>query len=180
MKITLVYEYSTCQALFCVNCMRSYILSKIQDGLISSHYLVCSTPDCVHMLFENLIEAFTGSTKFQKYNIFLNNLCATAHIWELHAAAPIEPLHSKHRRIMSSCCHRESCMRRGGGFHKLPVCQCLKGQPCKSKKQQHNNTRSCPSCLVEIEKNGWLYVMKCTPVLLALRAAVGYLYQELM
>lgn len=58
MNVTLVYECSACQAAFCTSCMRSFITSKVQDGLFSSQHLVCPAAGC---LSEDLVEAFSDA-----------------------------------------------------------------------------------------------------------------------
>lgn len=50
MRGKLVYEYSACGASYCETCMQSYIESKVQNGLVSSHYLVFPAADCSRAL----------------------------------------------------------------------------------------------------------------------------------
>lgn len=158
------YTCTTCHSLFCVTCMKSYLKNKVQDGLVSSRYLVCPAADCSHALVENVIESFTDTATFHKYKTWLKNqtigirFCPRVDC----GAAFEEPLHSKHRRVKCSSCCKESCMRCGGVFHMIPVCRSLQGQHRRWSKQLRKNTRSCPNCQVLIEKNGGCRHMTCT------------------
>lgn len=157
-------ECVMCKALFCAKCMRSYIESKVQDGLVSSQAMICPAPECSLALSEELLTAFTDESTFVKYKAFLLNQTVGIRFCPRVGCCAVleEPLNSHHRRVKCPTCREESCMRCGRAFHNIPVCRSLEKQLRKWKKQQYKNVRSCPRCLVIIEKNGGCTHMTCT------------------
>lgn len=164
MRDTQTHECCACEYTFCVNCMRTYIESKVQDGLVSTQHLICPASTCAHALSNEQIEAFTDSSTFQKYTTFFKNqTIGIRYCPRVGCSTALEePLHSHHRRVMCSACQQESCMRCGRAFHKIPICRSMEKELRKWRKQQRKNARSCPNCMVVIEKNGGCQHMTCT------------------
>lgn len=161
MTFKLVYNCSSCHISVCAGCTRSYIESKVQDGMVSSRNLVCPTPACSRAFPKRLIEVLTDTEMFQKYKSLLKNQTIGLRFCPRVGcgAALEEPLYSQHRHVTCSSCLQESCMRCGGAFHRIPLCRRVEWKLRKWMKQQ---CKTCPNCLVLIEKNGGCNHMTCT------------------
>lgn len=152
-----------CGARFCLACMGLYIDSKVQDGLVTSQHLTCPASACVHVLSESRIQAIASSVTFQKYKTFLKSqaigvrYCPSATC----SAALQEPRHSRRRHVKCASCRLESCMRCGQAFHKLPICRGMNMGLHQWKKVYRKDARSCPKCMILIEKNGGCPHMTC-------------------
>lgn len=158
-----IYSCTDCAATFCGTCMRFYIGSKVQYGLVTSQYLICPEPKCAHALSETFIQSFATAAAFHKHKTFLKNqtlgirYCPRATC----SAALEEPRRSRHRRVNCDSCRQESCMRCGETFHRIPICRRMNKELREWKKLHRMDARSCPSCKVAIEKNGGCKHMTC-------------------
>lgn len=154
-RATHLHKCGVCEASYCTNCMRTYIKHKVQDNGLKQ--LVC--PVCQHALSEELIkEALADSSTFQPHTTSVENETTNGIRFcpRLGCGAALkEPPHSRHRHVLCSSCHEESCLRCGGEFHKIPICRSLSKKLRKLKKRQQKNMRACPKCKLAVERSDY-------------------------
>ncbi|RLN51402.1 hypothetical protein BBJ29_000667 [Phytophthora kernoviae] len=139
----------SCCGSFCASCTRWYIEYKVLEGEVSQKKMVCPSPQCIHPLSEELIEALVSPEMFTKYKKFLKNQKVGIRFCPRAGCCAVldEPLNSSSRRVKCQACKQESCMRCGSDFHKIPTCRRVEKRFGRWKKRHNCDQEFCWSCL---------------------------------
>jgi ariadne-1 len=167
-----------CQHTFCTDCWKNYIINKIvNEGLAQT--IVCPDFQCQILVNDEIIEKFVNQNEFAKhiYNkIILNSYidhnprarwCPGQNCGHIINATSLTSAYNYAQFITCNHCQTSFCFQCVQPWHDPIKCILLLQWNKKLLDDSETiiwlkaNTKSCPKCKVNIEKNGGCNHMTC-------------------
>ena len=157
-----------CSSAFCMQCYQTYLVTKINDGLVLPSHLVCPGEACGVAVTMNDLEFHLPPETLRKFQTFFASSEHRARgglfCPRTDCGAPI-PVQTKEslffkRRVDCNVCHKRSCLRCGDDYHRLPRATC--NDKLYKKWVKATKSQQCPNCRFTIEKNGGCNHVACS------------------
>lgn len=152
-----------CSIECCTDCYRSYISSKVNDGIVSSMALICFGEKCRLPISKLDIERVLQPEMLQKYIHFKNVLRPGQRYCPKVDCGKVikEALYSKNRDIYCQDCQVTYCVLCSEEYHGHGDCSNVDVVLYQHWKRKSNTVRTCPKCSWDIEKIGGCTHMRC-------------------
>ncbi|KAM4039120.1 E3 ubiquitin-protein ligase RNF14-like [Anomaloglossus baeobatrachus] len=182
-------HFKDCQHVYCNNCLKDYFEVQIKDGQV--HALNCPEPKCTSTATPAQVKNLVGEQQFSRYDRLLlqSSLDLMADVVYCPRLSCQTPVMVEPEGTMGICsvCHYAFCILCNMTFHGISPCkvteeknvdisednltdddekeerrQLKKVQRKQNREWIKENSKSCPSCKVNIEKNGGCNRMSCS------------------